>query len=480
MQTTYIVVFIAYCIIVFLIGIWAKQKTSSMEQYLVSNRDLGVFATGLAYYSTAQSSGAFLGTVGWAYAFGWASSNYVSIPIALGAILTWGLLAKRVHKVVGDIKGMTIPDLLEHRFPRKSVRLVALLIVIIAYIPMMVAQIKGCGILIQSVFDVSLPIAALIGLAIVCLYVMLGGMKAVAYTDVLQGFLMIGSIVVLSVASLAAVGGFTQMNLQAEAIAPGMTGVWGVDNSWGPMYSLSFALLFFLSPLGQPAYITKFFAMKDLNVARFAMPISYTCVLIASFAFPVIGLCAKVLFPNLANADTAFTVMATHVLPPVVGAIVLVSLFAAVMSTIDAMLLSITGAVVRDFYNQYLGKTPSPKFLLRASMLTTVSVAVVGYIFALNSPAAIMTISSMATGLLGASFTVVMVGGVYTKKLNAQGALAAMLSGFCGTVLTTPGVIFKSAILGMNAFVWGFLASIIMAVVVTNLTKKAEIQTPNV
>lgn len=99
---------LVYCVVVFLIGIWAKQKVGNMEQYLVADRDLGIFATGLAYYSTAQSSGAFLGTVGWAYTYGWASSNYVSIPIALGAILTWGLLSKRVHKIVGDMKGMTI------------------------------------------------------------------------------------------------------------------------------------------------------------------------------------------------------------------------------------------------------------------------------------------------------------------------------------------------------------------------------------
>ena len=476
MQATYIVVFLVYCVVVFLIGIWAKQKVGNMEQYLVADRDLGIFATGLAYYSTAQSSGAFLGTVGWAYTYGWASSNYVSIPIALGAILTWGLLSKRVHKIVGDMKGMTIPDLLEFRFPKKSIRLVSLIIIIIAYIPMMVANVKGCGTLVQSVFDVSFPVAALIGLAIVSLYVMMGGMKAVAYTDVFQGFLMIASVVTLVVASLAAVGGFTEMNVQAEALSPGITSVWGVADSWGPTMALSMTLTYILSPLGQPIYITKFFAMKDRNVARFAMPISYTCVLIASFSFPVIGLCAKVLFPNLENADSAFTTMVTNVLPPVVGAIVLVSLFAAVMSTIDAMLLAVTGAVVRDFYNQYLGKTPSPAFLKRASVICTIAIAAICYVLALESPAAIMTVNTMSVGLLGASFVVVMVGGIYTKKLNAQGALAAMLGGFLGTVLTTEGLFIDKALLGMNAFVWGFLCSIIAAVVVTNLTKKPQIQ----
>lgn len=471
---TYIIIFIVYCIIVFGIGLWAQKKTDSMEQFFVSDRDLGVLATGMAYYSTAQSSGAFLGMVGWAYAYGWASNNYVSIPIALGAVLTWGLLARRVRKIVGDMKGITVPDLLEHRFPKKSIRLVSLCIIIIAYIPMMIAQIKGCGILVQSVFNISFPLAAGIGLTIVSLYVMLGGMRAIAYTDVAQGFLMIASIVVLCIASLVAVGGFTQMNLQAEMINPGTTGVWGVNDSWGPMYSLSFALLFLLSPLGQPTYLTKFFSMKNMNVARYAMPISYTCVFIASFSFPIIGICARVLFPNLANPDTAFTVMATSVLPPIVGAIVLVSLFAAVMSTIDAMLLSITGAVVRDFYNQFLGKTPSQKFLLRASMICTVSVSVLSYILTLNATGAIMTISSASTGLLGASFIVVMVAGVYTKKLTHQGALAAMIVGFLGTLATTPGIIVHSPILGMNAFVWGLLSSIVAAVIVTAITKKGE------
>lgn len=473
MQMTYVTIFVLYCAVSLGIGLWANRRTSSMEQYLVADRDLGVLPTSMAYYSTAQSSSAFLGSVGWAYAEGWVSNSYTSIPIAFGALLAWFLLAKRVHTLVGETKALTIPDLLAYRFPSKWIRLFSLLIIIIAYIPAMVAQIKGCGILVQSVFpSIDFKYAALVGLSIVCIYVMLGGMKAVAYTDVVQGFLMIGSVVVLVIASLAAVGGFTQMNLQAEAIAPGMTGVMGVDNIWGPGYSLSFALLFLLSPLGQPSYISKFFAMKSEKVARYAMPLSYTMVFIASLSFPIIGLCARVLYPNLSDPDSAFTVMATGVLPPVVGAIVLVALFAAVMSTMDAMFLNITGAVVRDFYDQFLGKKPSQKFLLRASILTTLATAVIAYLFTLRATGAIAMIGSMSTGLLGASFSVVVVGGLYSKKMTTQAAIAAILAGFFGTVLTTKGIVLDHLLFGMNAFIYGFILAIIAAVVVTNLTNR--------
>ena len=427
----------------------------------------------MAYYSTAQSSSAFLGSCGWAYAEGWASNSYTSIPIALGALLTWGLLANRVHKMVGDCKGLTVPDLLEYRFPSKKIRLFAILVIVIAYIPMMVAQIKGCGILVQTIFpDLTFEVAALLGLAIVCLYVMLDGMKAVAYTDVVQGILMMASVVLMIIVSLAAVGGITQMNLQVEALQPGSTGVMGVDNIWNFNYSLSFALLFLLSPLGQPSYLAKFFAMKGKKTARFAMPISCTCVFIASLSFPIIGLSARILYPGLADPDTSFTVMATGLLPPVLGAIVIVSLFAAVMSTVDAMLLNISGAVVRDFYQQYLGKTPSQKFLVRASSIAVLAVGVIGYIFTINTSGAISMISSMSTGLLGASFSVVVVGACYSKKMTTQGALAGMIGGFLGTVFTTPGIILKSNLFGMNAFIYGFGLSIILAVVVSMMTYK--------
>ena len=104
-----------------------------------------------------------------------AINSYTSIPIALGALLTWGLLANRVHKMVGDCKGLTVPDLLEYRFPSKMIRLVSLLIIIVATIPMMVAQIKGCGILVQTIFpDISFATAALIGLIVVSAYVPIG------------------------------------------------------------------------------------------------------------------------------------------------------------------------------------------------------------------------------------------------------------------------------------------------------------------
>lgn len=474
--STYVVIFCLYCIVTFCIGIWAKKGTDTMEDYFVAKRDLGILPTAMAFYSTSQSSSAFLGMVGWAYTFGWASNNYISVSIAIGALFTWGLLSWKVRDLASKINGLTIPDLLHWRFPMKGVRLVALLIIIIAYIPMMTAQVKGCGILVQSVFGtIDFKWAALLGTCIVAIYVMLGGMKAIAYTDVVQGILMIISVVVLAIASLLAVGGFTQMNLQVAAIDPGYVSMSGVGGQWGFMYALSFILLFLISPLGQPITITKFFAMKDMNVTRISMPLSYTCVLIASFCFPIIGLCAKVLYPNLPNADTAFTAMATSVLPPIVGAIVLVALFAAVMSTIDAMLLTITSAFVRDLVQQIMGKSLNEKTLHRASMICTVCVAFIGWILAINTPGAIMTISALSTGLLGACFVVVMIGGVYSRKLTSQGALASMIAGFLGTILSFPGIVVTKNILGMHSFVWGLLASIIAGVVVTKMTKSIDI-----
>ena len=142
------------------------------------------------------------------------------------------------------------------------------------------------------------------------------------------------------------------------------------------------------------------------------------------------------------------------------------------MSTMDAMFLNITGAVVRDFYEQLLGKKPSQKFLLRASVITTVITAVVAYVLTLNTTGAIALIGSMSTGLLGASFSVVVVGGLYSKKMTTQAAIAAMLAGFFGTVLTTKGVVLDHLLFGMNAFIYGFIAAIVAAVVVTALTNK--------
>ena len=64
MQTTYVVIFVLYCLVSLAIGLWANRKTASMESFLVADRNLGVLPTSMAYYSTAQSSSAFLGSVG--------------------------------------------------------------------------------------------------------------------------------------------------------------------------------------------------------------------------------------------------------------------------------------------------------------------------------------------------------------------------------------------------------------------------------
>lgn len=470
----YLFVFIVYCVGMLFIGLWAKGQTSTLEDYFVAKRDLGALVTATAYYSTAQSSGAFLGMVGWAYTFGWASNNYVSVPIIIGAIVAWVLLARKMRKVAGEINGLTVPDLLAWRFPGKTLRAVAAIIILLAYLPMMVAQIKGAGYLMQTLFNLDFTWACILGLAIVCLYVSLGGMRAVAYTDVFQALIMLVGIVVLAIASLKAVGGFTAMNTKVAAIDPGYIGAWGVGNSWGPTLALSNALLFLLSPMGQPIYIIKFFVMKDPDVARKALPMTYTMLIIASFCFPIVGLSARILLPDLAAADTALTVMAKTIVHPFFGAVILTCLFAAMMSTVDSLLLTVTSAVVCDIYQGVLGKNPGQKQLYQFSIATTVVIAVIGLVLALNSPAAIMALSSQSVALAGASFIVPVVGSLYSKRMTTQGAIAAMICGFGVTLLAWPGFIFETNLLGLHAFFWGFLAALIAATIVSTITGKGH------
>ncbi|NLC10904.1 MAG: hypothetical protein GX767_01445, partial [Firmicutes bacterium] len=134
-----------------------------------------------------------------------------------------------------------------------------------------------------------------------------------------------------------------------------------------------------------------------------------------------------------------------------------------------------SSAFVRDLYEQVMGKTLDSKTLLRISVVVTVVVAALGLVLAINSPSAIMTISAAATGLLGASFFMVVVGGIYTRKLTSQGALASMLAGFFGTLLSYPGVIVSQNILNMHSFIWGLLASIVAGVLVTMLTREVDV-----
>ena len=212
MVGTYIAVIVIYFLAMLGIGILFTKKVSSERDYFIAKDKLSAPAIGFSFSATQMSGSTYMGTVGSVRGLG-----YAFIPAALSsAAAPWFcyvLVGDRVRKVSARLKSITMADIFESRFG-KAAGLTATIIMIIASIPTIAAQLKAAANSFEFLLGLPYVLSLFIFGGIVILYTLLGGMFAVAWTDLIQGILMIFGFAILVPFVLNNAGGFTAMGLR--------------------------------------------------------------------------------------------------------------------------------------------------------------------------------------------------------------------------------------------------------------------------
>ncbi|MEM8734343.1 MAG: hypothetical protein AAGG44_08985, partial [Planctomycetota bacterium] len=230
-----LIAFASYLGFVFLLAWFSgrvKSKSSFLNDYFLGGRNLGVWAFALTFASTSASGGSFIGFPSLVYSHGWSVALWIS-SYMLVPLVAMGLLAKRLNQLARKTDALTIPDLLQARFRSNSVGLLATILIVFFTTCNLVAQFKSGSLILQTLLE-DVPLfqtvvessRGLIGtntgtdtgyllclvtfaLAVIA-YTTYGGFRAVVWTDVLQGFVMVLGILILLPLTLIAVGGLTQ------------------------------------------------------------------------------------------------------------------------------------------------------------------------------------------------------------------------------------------------------------------------------
>ena len=215
------VVFIIYAIIMLWIGYIASRSTYSPNDFFLADRSLKAWVTAISSTASSESAWAVMGTVGLAYKDG-LSALWFFPGCLLGYALNWFFIAERLRKHSRQKGSLTIPDYLETHF-NDHTHLLRITSVIIIFVCMMVyiaAQFLAIGKIFDAIFDISYLVSIPIGGAIVIFYTMMGGFRAVAWTDFIQGLLMVIGLVVLSLTAVIEVGGFSAIPQKVNSLAP--------------------------------------------------------------------------------------------------------------------------------------------------------------------------------------------------------------------------------------------------------------------
>lgn len=318
-----------------------------------------------------------------------------------------------------------------------------------------------------ALFGFPLAIGLPIGAAVILIYTFIGGYFAVAWTDVIQGFIMIGALIGVLILSMVNVGGFTGLNNRLAAIDPTYLSVWGQGERYhGAVGMIAGSILIYLiGYMGLPHCVNKHMAMESPKAAK--KSVVYATVWTQFFCFTpyILGLFGIILLPGLSGSDVELVIpkLADMMFPDVISAIVLTAIMSAIMSTVAALLLLIGTMISVDFYKRWINKDASDKKVVLLSRASIIIVGIVCIIIAIIQPPSIFGLVIFSFATMAAAFLPSYFCAVWWKKANATGSCASMLVGAATAIVWTAKDLESTT--SIHAFLAGLIPSIIAMII---------------
>jgi sodium/pantothenate symporter len=353
-----------------------------------------------------------------------------------------GVLGKKFAIISRRIQGITILDYLRTRYESALLVIIAGIAIIVFLVSAMIAQWAAGARLLQSIVGIQYEWALTIFALTVLFYVVIGGFKAVVISDYIQAMVMMFGAFVLLIAVVMAGGSIDNLTTKLGAIDPGLISPTGPDDT-GILtiaWTFSFWILVGFGVIGIPQVSVRAMCYKDAKSMEKAMVYGTLVVGFLMFCLHIVGAWGQVLIPEVAQGkishDLIIPELAKKTLSPWLAAVIIAAPFAAVMSTVDSMLILITSTIIKDLYMESCHKKLSNTEMKKMSLYIAVALTVVVTLLALKPPNLIVMINLFAIGGLESGFLWPIVLGLYWKRANAAGALCAMASGIISYTLS--------------------------------------------
>lgn len=478
-----ILAFALYFVLMLGIGVFFFFKTknnNSEKEYFLGGRSMGPWVTALSAQASDMSAWLLMGLPGSILAFGLGQA-WIGIGLALGTILNWILVAKRLRKFSKAADdSITLPQYLTNRFHAKNnVLAVICAVVFLVSFTLYVASafVAGATVFVQLVPSLSESLAMFIFAAIIIVYTFLGGFKAVCWTDFFQGLLMLFALVAVPIIVVVSgdLGTANPANL-AEIVSAETTYPAFVANvfcaSWKEIVS---GLAWGLGYFGMPHIIVRFMSIEKPSMVKKSATVAIIWVIISLVAAIIIAYFGRVLLGEELLSQglqkTVFIALARRYFPAFLSGILLAAIIAASMSTADSQLLVASSSFTSDIYKP-IRKNASDKEILWVGRIVVLLVSVVAYFIASSKGSgaqAIMNMVENAWGIFGAAFGPVVLLSLFWKRFTYEGAIAGIVGGAVADILW---FLFLSAKTGIYEIFPGFIFGMLCAVVVTLISKE--------
>ena len=429
--TTILLVCLAYLGVVAAIGAAAWRRTGTdAEDYFLGGRTARTLVLFMALFGTNVTPFVLMGIPGLAYHHGVGVFGLNAAIVALGIPWTFYAIGWPAWKAAHRLGAITPAELFAERLASPAVGMVLFLAFTVYTLPYLVTSVLGVGLAVSTLTHdaVSLPVAAALILVVTLVYTALGGMKATMWTNVFQGSLFLGFMVVAFFAIADGLGGLPAATEAVRRVAPAL-----LEKGHRPMFApgawASWGLAISLTVIAFPHMLVRIFAARDATALKNTCrlyPLALVLLWLPAVMFGVWGAAAV---PGLEGreSDRIFPLLVQAHTGGVMQGLCLAGVLAAVMSTLDAQLLTLGSMLGRDVVRR-LRPNLSDRTEVTVCRAFLVVLAVVTYAVVLLRPASIFDIATFSfSGYV--MLVPTMLGALHWRRLTAGGAIASILVG---------------------------------------------------
>jgi sodium/proline symporter len=410
-----------------------------------------------------------LGLPGAAIAVGY-GEIWAVIGIISGIILSWFLIAEKLRAETEKYEALTIPDYLHKKFNDTSgiIKIFSSVIIAVFFTFYVSAQFHGSGKILNTIFDIEPLYGISLSAVVIILYTIMGGLLAVAWTDLVQGILMIGTLVILPIVGLIELSSLDtplrdlimSTDSAKSSLVSGLSGLAALSVIIG---GLSWGLGYF----GQPHLLIRYMAIrsvKDVKKARLIAALWAIPGISGAFLIGVIGMgyFGEDFFIGK-DVENVMPMLAQELLPAWLAGLLISGAVAAMMSTADSQLLVSTSAISEDLEVNVLKKSNK----LLNSRVITVLLGIFAYLVAMYSEwsgKTIFSIVSFAWSGLGSSFGPALLLTLWWKGVTRKGIIAGLFTGSITTIIWGSNLYLQSIVTErFISFALAFVAIIIIS-----------------
>jgi len=471
-MSTTVTVLIIYLGVLAALAIWSRRETHTLAGFYLADKKLPFWVVAFSTNATGESGWLLLGLSGMGYAVG-TQAYWVVVGEIVGIALSWGLISRRLKRLGDETNSITVPDVLAAKFADKwhLIRGVAVLIIVVMVTTYVTAQMVSSGKAFSSFLGMKYETGVVVGGIFIIAYTFVGGYKAVSYTDVVQGVLMLLGLIAVPVAAVFAAGGWGEMKKTLALQDPALLDMFAFSDAPTWIGIASFVAIG-LPFLGVPQLLIRYMSARDDGEIKKARIMSLVVLLFFTAGAVTAGVAGRALYPGLEDSETIFPVLSNNLFPPVIAGMLLVVVLSAIMSTVDSLLLLASSAVVRDTYQKIMGSPKSDSVLSNYGKIITVVIGAIALVLGIQEPRVIFHFVLASWSGLGSAFGPVMIGILYYKRVTWAGVLSGMIGGFLVSVVWLTW--FKADYHGLYEAIPGFIAGMVLTFAVSWLTSRAE------